>query len=372
MKSLGLPPHKHTQLTDAPSRRQRKGQSLLEFALVLPVLLLLMLGIIEVGRLIFFYASVFGATREATRYGAAAGLNSADVPYYMDEPGIRAAAKRVGFIAGLKDSDIQIWYDLGPEDDRKVTASPYPANMPSPWMRILVRISTKFNPIAPLVNFVQIPVSFTNARTIMMEIDVAGIGSTPTNRPTKTKSPTPTRTRTITPTPTNTPTFTPTRTRTPTNTPTRTRTPTKTMTPTITKTPTITRTPTMTRTSTPTATATATPVKCANLYTDGLIQSGTTYSFVIHNNFGNAVTLTNLSVSWFGSTNLNQIIMGGDVIYNLPVPPSSLSTSTFVTGADLTIAASSAETLTFTFNDPDIFSVTFVRLTFSPGGCQVP
>ncbi len=126
MKPFGRLPKRHPQLTDIAVHPRKKGQSLLEFALVLPILLLLILGLIEVGRLIFFYASVFSATREATRYGAAAGNNGSGTPYYLDEAGIRAAAKRVGFMAGIKDSDVTIWYDLGPDDDRHVTANPYP------------------------------------------------------------------------------------------------------------------------------------------------------------------------------------------------------------------------------------------------------
>jgi Flp pilus assembly protein TadG len=202
MKPFGWKQKKSSQLAGMPNRNYRKSQSLLEYALVLPVLLLLILGIIEVGRLIFFYSSVFAATREATRYGAAAGNNPSGTPYYLDSTGIKAAAVRVGFFAGIKASDVLIWYDLGPDDDRHVTAQPYPTDITSPWMRVVVKVTAFFNPIAPLVKFSMVPVSFTNARTIMMEIDVAGIPPTPTNWPTKTKSPTPTRTRTITPTPT--------------------------------------------------------------------------------------------------------------------------------------------------------------------------
>ena len=169
MKPLVWTLKKTSQMTGMPNRNYRKSQSLLEYALVLPVLLLLILGIIEVGRLIFFYSSVFAATREATRYGAAAGNNPSGTPYYLDTAGIKAAAVRVGFFAGIKASDVLIWYDLGPDDDRHVTAQPYPTDITSPWMRVVVKVTAFFNPIAPLINFSMIPVSFTNARTIMME-----------------------------------------------------------------------------------------------------------------------------------------------------------------------------------------------------------
>ncbi len=44
------------------------GQSLLEFALVLPILLLLIMGLFDIGRAIFYYAILNTAVREGTRY----------------------------------------------------------------------------------------------------------------------------------------------------------------------------------------------------------------------------------------------------------------------------------------------------------------
>lgn len=52
-------------------RRMRSGQSLVEFALILPVLLLFMLGIMEFGRILFIYTEVSNAAREALRAAAA-------------------------------------------------------------------------------------------------------------------------------------------------------------------------------------------------------------------------------------------------------------------------------------------------------------
>jgi Flp pilus assembly protein TadG len=48
----------------------RRGQGLVEFALILPVLLLFMLGIMEFGRVLYIYTEVSNAAREALRAGA--------------------------------------------------------------------------------------------------------------------------------------------------------------------------------------------------------------------------------------------------------------------------------------------------------------
>lgn len=53
----------------------QRAQAIVEFAIVLPVLMMLLVGILEVGRLIYMYAAVNNASREASRYGSAIGLD---------------------------------------------------------------------------------------------------------------------------------------------------------------------------------------------------------------------------------------------------------------------------------------------------------
>ena len=56
-----------------PSRS--RGQALVEFALVVPFFFLLLFGIIEAGRFIFYYESLSHATREGARYAKVNGAN---------------------------------------------------------------------------------------------------------------------------------------------------------------------------------------------------------------------------------------------------------------------------------------------------------
>ena len=49
--------------------RREAGQELVEFALILPLLLLLFLGIIEFGRAMLAYNTIANAAREGARYG---------------------------------------------------------------------------------------------------------------------------------------------------------------------------------------------------------------------------------------------------------------------------------------------------------------
>lgn len=92
-----------------------RAQAMVEFALVLPLLMALMLGIFEFGRIVFIYSSVTNASREAVRFGSAIGFE--DNTYYRKYQycsAIREDAKESSFLAVLQDSDIVIEYDHGP------------------------------------------------------------------------------------------------------------------------------------------------------------------------------------------------------------------------------------------------------------------
>jgi len=51
-------------------RRGQTGQSLVEFALVLPILLLMLTGTIDLGRILFTYIALEDAAQEGAIYGA--------------------------------------------------------------------------------------------------------------------------------------------------------------------------------------------------------------------------------------------------------------------------------------------------------------
>ena len=94
-------------------RKKEGAQGMVEFALILPILLLLVLGVIEMGRLLFFYSSITSASREGARYGSAVGKVDSTTDRYEDCDGIRDSALRAGAFANLTADDIDIEYDNG-------------------------------------------------------------------------------------------------------------------------------------------------------------------------------------------------------------------------------------------------------------------
>src|SRR5215212_237425 len=104
----------HYRNQKTPGSRAERAQAMVEFALVLPILLTMLVGILEVGRLLFIYAALTNSSREAVRFGSALGYDDNGYHKYRDCAGIREVAKRSAYFMNLQDVDIDINYDHGP------------------------------------------------------------------------------------------------------------------------------------------------------------------------------------------------------------------------------------------------------------------
>lgn len=256
----------------------RSGQALAEFALALPVLLILVFGVVEAGSLFRAWVTVQHSAQVGARYAITGQL-------YNDEPGPGGGLARENAIvaeARKAAQPLPIDEAAGPSDPRYFDVGvrssssggdPDELNAGGPQEYVVVEVKYNYQPMTPLMRTIIPDVTLTgrsrqiNERFARPTLQPGELPPTPV--PTWTFSPTPTPTPgtpTVTPTPTGTPTpGTPTVTPTP-GTPTATSTgvpPTATSTlvpPTATRTPTL--PPTATRTPTPgqpTFTPTATP-----------------------------------------------------------------------------------------------------------------
>ncbi|MDD5467964.1 MAG: TadE/TadG family type IV pilus assembly protein [Anaerolineales bacterium] len=156
--------------------RREGAQGIVEFALIIPVLLMLLLGVIELGRLLFIYSVVFTSSREAARYGAAAGdiMDATHSRRYEDCAGMIAAAKRVGNFASLQDDDITISYDHGPSTGDFADCSNVKSETVSLGDRVVVQVVAQYQPILPLVDFPSFSITSISRRTILKNVDIEG------------------------------------------------------------------------------------------------------------------------------------------------------------------------------------------------------
>lgn len=149
---------------------------MVEFALVIPLFLVLVFGVLEFGRLLFVYSAVFTASREAARYGAAVGIGPNGRPYFQDCRGMRDAAIRIGNLAGLQDGDISISYD-NPDTGKSgincndQTSPVTPSNdQIELGDRVVVTVQITYEPIVGFLGLPDFPIRSTSRRTIVRDV----------------------------------------------------------------------------------------------------------------------------------------------------------------------------------------------------------
>jgi Flp pilus assembly protein TadG len=143
------------------------AQALVEFAIALPVLLALLVGIMEVGRMILTYTLVNNASRDAVRYASAVGVGDDGFYKYKNCLGIKAIAQKSAFIVTL--SSISITYidkngntqvcdkTTTGEDDITVVSND----------RVTVTVEASYKPVVKLIPIGQKDFTATSTRTIL-------------------------------------------------------------------------------------------------------------------------------------------------------------------------------------------------------------
>jgi len=135
-------------------KRRSRGQGLVEFALILPILLLIVLGLIEFGRAFFIYTVVSNAAREGARYG---------IVHPRDPDGVEDAVYSRMVLVPTDTLVLDIYYDDG------VARFDDPALIVEGQSRVVVEVEAPFSMITPIIRDIFPPttISFTSARTIV-------------------------------------------------------------------------------------------------------------------------------------------------------------------------------------------------------------
>lgn len=93
--------------------RDNRGQELVEYALTLPILLLMVLGIMEFGVAIFTYNSIANAAREGARVGAVVRIEANNVQQAVDDVKEAVIARTGGVRLSEDDIDVAPLEDTG-------------------------------------------------------------------------------------------------------------------------------------------------------------------------------------------------------------------------------------------------------------------
>ena len=149
-----------------------KGQAIAEFAIALPILLLILVGLFEVGRMVFIYSAVANGSRNAVRYASAVGLGSDNQTKYNNCAVIEQIAKESAYLS--PEPVVEITYDDGvnPLPHSTCVGTVDTGVSVSSGDRVTVKVTAQYKPMISLIPFTTRDIVSTNSRTIFGIIDL--------------------------------------------------------------------------------------------------------------------------------------------------------------------------------------------------------
>jgi hypothetical protein len=137
------------------ARRRASGQSLAEFALVLPVLLLLFMGILDFGRAVYAYNTLSNAAREGARVAIVDQTVAGGIP-----AGAQRAADQATGLGIDPSTDVDVTY-----------TAPDGSACPSHAIGCVatVEVRHQFRAITPIVGIVVGPIDLESSTALVIE-----------------------------------------------------------------------------------------------------------------------------------------------------------------------------------------------------------
>jgi Flp pilus assembly protein TadG len=121
-------------------RDRSRGQALVEFSLVIPIFLLLLISLFDLGRAVFAYNTLTNAARE----GARVAIVNQDVPTIIQR------AKQQSAIVELNDPSVSVaFYQIAPDGTADLTD---PCNLVAVGCLAVVSFEATYFPITPFVS----------------------------------------------------------------------------------------------------------------------------------------------------------------------------------------------------------------------------
>lgn len=149
-------------------RQRRKGQALVEFALVIPIFLLLFVALFDVGRAVFAYNTLTNAAREGARLAI---VN-------QDKPSIVARAKSQTSIVELNDPSVQIDFkQVSPNQDPMLNVDCSPVAV---GCVAVVQFEATYMPITPIISNFMFKTGATFVARTVLSVEFSCPNSTTT------------------------------------------------------------------------------------------------------------------------------------------------------------------------------------------------
>jgi Flp pilus assembly protein TadG len=132
---------------------QRRGASAVEFALILPLLITIVLGCVDFGRFAYYYIAVTNGARVGAGFASVNPVTSVTMPWW---------------VAKIKDAVVE---EMGaafvPEQITVVSPPPIPEPQGQGQKRVSVTVSYPFQTLVP---WPWLPNSMTLTRTVVMRL----------------------------------------------------------------------------------------------------------------------------------------------------------------------------------------------------------
>ena len=149
---------RHTGARSRSATRRSRGQALVEFALVAPIFFLLLFGIIDFGRYIYYVQILNNAAREGTRYAIVHGGNSFQpTGPSVDDPTIEGIVRRyaVGVIGNGAVLNVDSTWGTPPNPPTNNRGS-----------KVTVSVTYAFSSLIPIVPIP--PITITGGSTLVV------------------------------------------------------------------------------------------------------------------------------------------------------------------------------------------------------------
>ena len=143
-------------------RTSGRGQSLVEFALVFPIAMLVLMAVFDVGRAVFVYNGLTNAAREGARLAA---VNQDET---MIEQRVTAMTFGSG-VTNLGDPDFVRFHREGPDLDTPTPNPVCPATAMAVGCMAIVNAESDWTAITPIIGQIIGPITFTARSEVPVE-----------------------------------------------------------------------------------------------------------------------------------------------------------------------------------------------------------